>query len=189
MSASTPVSSDRAVRIKRALLEMVAEEGFGASMASVARRASVATGTAYVHFRSKDELVLATYLDAKEAMSDAAVADINPEAPPRERFLKLWRNVFEFLAADPAVPRFLVQVDASPFADAAFAAASSRETRLTQQASAPDLAGLLIPLPQRLIYDLTLGVAVRLAAGGRTLEEAEKESVARACWRAVTNGD
>ena len=49
-----------------ALRALVAERGFhGASMSAVASAAGVATGTAYTHYASKDELVLAAYLETK----------------------------------------------------------------------------------------------------------------------------
>ena len=52
---------DRPAAIRRALRDLVAERGFhGASMGAVAKEAGVATGTAYVHYESKDELVYAT---------------------------------------------------------------------------------------------------------------------------------
>ncbi|NNF64568.1 MAG: TetR family transcriptional regulator, partial [Acidimicrobiia bacterium] len=57
MSPSTKV--DRAALVRRAVVELVAENGFrGASMAAIAAHAGVATGTAYVHYSSKDELVV-----------------------------------------------------------------------------------------------------------------------------------
>ena len=41
----------------------MAERGFrGTSMSAVAERAGVAAGTAYVHYASKDELIVATYV-------------------------------------------------------------------------------------------------------------------------------
>ena len=57
---------DRAAAVRQALRTLVAQNGFhGASMSAVAAEAGVATGTAYTHYASKDELVLATYLETK----------------------------------------------------------------------------------------------------------------------------
>ena len=45
--------SERAARIRRALVELVAEHGLhGAGMSAVANRAGVGTGTAYVYYAS-----------------------------------------------------------------------------------------------------------------------------------------
>ncbi|MGZ4707901.1 MAG: TetR/AcrR family transcriptional regulator, partial [Acidimicrobiales bacterium] len=63
--AAAPVV-DRAAAVRAALRTLVARNGFhGASMSAVAAEAGVGTGTAYVHYASKDELVLATYLEVK----------------------------------------------------------------------------------------------------------------------------
>jgi AcrR family transcriptional regulator len=52
-------------RIVAAALEIVAEDGYaGASVAAVARRAGVATGSIYRHFPSKGELLAEVFRDA-----------------------------------------------------------------------------------------------------------------------------
>src|SRR3954462_224048 len=52
-------------RIVAAALEIVAEDGYAAaSMAAVARRAGVATGSIYRHFPSKGELLAEVFRDA-----------------------------------------------------------------------------------------------------------------------------
>ena len=75
MSTAVDVRPDRAAAVRAALRKLVAERGFhGASMSAVASEAGVATGTAYVHYASKDELVHAAYLEAKRELGAAAVA-------------------------------------------------------------------------------------------------------------------
>ncbi len=66
MATRTKTPVDRAALLRRSLLELVAERGFrGTSMSAVADHAGVATGTAYVHYDSKDELVIAAYAEIK----------------------------------------------------------------------------------------------------------------------------
>lgn len=183
---SPGVKVDRAALVRRALVELVAEHGFrGTSMAAVAERAGVATGTAYVHYGSKDELVLAAYVEAKQALGAAALAVAHPAAPADELFVRLWRAVFDHLAADPVQARFLVQVQASPYAAAAHQAALDSDEML----SGPELQGLannMVDLPAAVLYDLGLGPAVRVAASAETqLTDAELDELAAACWRAV----
>ena len=63
MTAAPP---DRAAAVRSALRRLVADQGLqGASMAAIAKQAGVATGTAYVHYPSKDELLLAAYVELK----------------------------------------------------------------------------------------------------------------------------
>jgi len=68
----------------------------------------------------------------------------------------IWHNIFRHLAADPA--RFLLQVDASPYAGVAHAAAGEDgEDPLVAAASASDMAPLLANLPVYVLYNLGLG--------------------------------
>ncbi len=183
--------ADRAQRVRRAFLELVAERGFHASMGAVAERAGVAAGTIYVHHASKDDLLLAVYRDVKRELGAAAVAAIDPTAPPEHRFRAIWHNMVRHLAADPVRARFLLQVDASPHAGMAHAAAiEDGQDPLVAAATAPDLAPLLADLPPEVLYDLAFGSAIRLAAraDGATdiVVESATERLIDACWRAIT---
>ena len=159
-------------------------------MSAVAAEAGVAAGTAYVHYASKDELVLATYLETKRDLGEAAAAAVDPAAEPRTRFIQLWLAVHDHVAADPDRARFLVQVDGSPYARAAHdAALAEGDDPLLAQAAAPDMAPLLAPLPLEVLYDLGLGPAVRLVAGGFALDREQLEQAAQACWRSITTDE
>lgn len=97
--------------MRQALRTLVAQRGFhGASMSAIAAEAGVATGTAYTHYGSKDELVLATYLETKAQLGAAATAKLDPA----ERFRAIWLASYRHLAANPDHARFLLQVDTSP---------------------------------------------------------------------------
>ncbi len=157
-------------------------------MSAVAAEAGVATGTAYVHYASKDEVVYAAYLELKRELGSAAVRGIDPALPAPERFHRLWLGVYRFLAADPERARFLVQVDASPYAAHAHQMAmATGGDPIMAEASRPDMAERLAPLPFDVLYDLGLGPAVRLAAGERRLGRAALATVADGCWRAITD--
>lgn len=179
---------DRSALVRRALVELVAENGFsGTSMAAVADRAGVATGTAYVHYESKEELVVAAFREIKTELGVAGAAGIEPAADPAERFRQVWNAVFKHLAADPARARFLIQFESSPLAIVAHADYLAEEDNaLMQAAMADDMAGLLIDVPVEMLFDLSLGPAVRLAASGLDVDRGVLQRTARACWRAIT---
>jgi AcrR family transcriptional regulator len=179
---------DRAAAVRRALRALVARHGFhGASMSAVAAEAGVATGTAYTHYASKDELVLATYMETKAELGAAATAAFDPEAPPGDRFREIWLAAYRHLAANRDHALFMLQVDVSPYkAEAHAAAMAGASDALLEAAAAPDLAGALLPLPLDVIYELGIAPAVRLAAAGEQLTDAQLEKVAHACWRAVS---
>lgn len=182
----TATRIDRAALVRRALVELVAEQGFRrTSMAAVAERAGVATGTAYVHYPSKDDLVMAAYQEVKRALGEA-VRTLDLPLEPVARFRALWFGVYGHLAEDPVRARFLVQVDSSPMAGHAHDAAIGDEENQLTAAIGEDLMAKFVDLPVLVLYDLSLGPAVRLVASGETLPADSLDRLATACWRAIT---
>ncbi len=186
---TTAVAVNRAEAVRHALIRLVARDGFhGTSMAAIAKEAGVATGTAYVHYASKDDLVLATYLEVKQALGEAALAGVDPDATSREQFGQLWTGVQHHLEADPNRARFLVQADCSPYADTAHEQAMSAPDDPLM--SSPVVTGLLaqmVDLPPEVLFDLAVGPVIRLTATQRRLDESVVELLIEACWRAVTS--
>jgi AcrR family transcriptional regulator len=178
---------DRAAAVRSALRTLVARHGFhGASMSAVARQAGVATGTAYTHYASKDELVLAAYCETKAQLAAAALAGLNASAEAGARFRGIWLASYRHLRANPDHARFLLQVDHSPYSTAAHQAAIAADDPLVAQAATPDAAARLLPLPLEVIYELGLSPAVRLAADGTELTDEQLNEIAAACWRAIS---
>ena len=182
------VPTDRAAAVRAALRSLVARNGFhGASMNAVAREASVATGTAYTHYASKDELVLAAYCETKAALGLAVTAGLGPDLSADLRFRALWLACYRYAKANPDDARFLLQVDYSPYRGPAHKSAQANENDpLLAQVALPVFATRLLPLPVDVLYELSLSPAVRLAAGGIELSQAQLDEIADACWRAVS---
>ena len=88
-------------------------------MAAVAAAAGVATGTAYVHYPSKDELLIGGYVHVKQELGRAAVDELTEQMTPRERFDSIWQQAQRHLAEHPERARFLVQFEHSSLATAA----------------------------------------------------------------------
>lgn len=159
-------------------------------MSAVAAEAGVATGTAYTHYASKDELVLAAYIETKAELGAAATAGLDPATPAAQRFREIWLATYRHLAANPDHARFLLQVDVSPYkADAHAAAMASASDAMLEAAATPEIAAALLPLPLDVIYELGIAPAVRLAAAGEPLNDKELRTIADACWRAVSRPD
>ena len=178
---------DRAAAVRSALRTLVAGNGFhGASMSAVASEAGVATGTAYTHYASKDELVLAAYRETKAKLAAAATAGLDATAEAGARFRGIWLASYRHLKANPDHARFLLQVDHSPYRSAAHEAVIADSDPLVAQAAAPDVAAWLLPLPLEVIYELGLSPAVRLAAGETELTDEQLSQIADACWRAIS---
>lgn len=181
-------STDRAGAVRTAFTSLVARKGLhGASMGAVAALAGVATGTAYVHYASKEDLLYAAYLAVKRELGLAATGAVQADAPPRQRFEQLWQGVHDHLAADRDRARFLVQVDASPYAKAAHERAMAVDgDPLLAAAAAPDMVERFVPLPPSVLYDLAIGPVVRLVAGGPDLDPDTLATLRQACWQAIT---
>jgi TetR/AcrR family transcriptional repressor of multidrug resistance operon len=155
-------------------------------MGAVAKEAGVATGTAYVHYESKEELVYATYLEIKAGLSAAVMADFDATAQP----FAAWRHIltasYEHLAAEPERARFLTQLEESPYYEEAHSRLMAMGDPLYEAAGSDEFASLLVPLPTEVIYALSFGVAVRLIAAGVQLKPEEVDLLVEATWRAVT---
>lgn len=174
---------DRSALVRRAMVEVIAEKGlYGASMSLVAKHAGVATGTAYVHYDSKEDLLVAAFLEVKGTLAAAGLKDVDISAEPRRVFGAIWRNCYDHLAADPATAHFLLQVEASPIKQTAHEALTDDDPL---QKAAQAIAGVLVDLPLDVLYDLSLGAAVRLVASGTQLNTDELDRLVDACWRAV----
>lgn len=156
-------------------------------MSAVAREAGVATGTAYTHYASKDELVLSAYRETKTALGLAITADLDPDASAEQRFRAMWLACYHYLKANPEHARFLLQVEHSPYRGPAheFVLGDENDPLLVQVAL-PVFAERLRPFPLDVLYELSFSPAVRLAAGGAELAPAQLDEIADACWRAVS---
>lgn len=156
-------------------------------MAAIAEVAGVAVGTAYVHYPSKDELVIAAYLDVKRDVGEAAMAVVDPGTPVAERFDQLWRAAYRYFADHPDDARFVVQFDASPYGPDGHARAMAIvDDPFVAEAARPDFASLLIDVPPLVLYDLGLAPAARTVASGAELDDHTVATLAAACWRAIT---
>lgn len=179
---------DRPAAIRTALRNLVAERGFhGASMGAVAKAAGVATGTAYVHYESKEELVYATYLEVKAGLSAAVMAEFDDGATPFEAWRHILTTAYGFLVDEPERARFLTQLEGSPYYEEAHSRLQQAGDPLSEVTGAEEFTSLLVPLPYEVIYALSFGVVVRLIAAGVQLDSEEVDMLVDATWRAMTN--
>lgn len=179
----TTASVDRPALVRRAMVELVAERGIhGTAMSQVAERAGVATGTAYVHYESKEELLIAAFVEAKARVGAAVTRDLNLTAPPQETFSTLWRRLYEYLRDDLHLGRFLTQIDESPLRARAHEALGENDPLVLL---GEEMSDHLVDLPVEIIYELGLAPAVRLAVSDTSLDDDQIAAVIDACWRAI----
>lgn len=181
---TTASKVDRAALVRRAVVELVAERGIhGTSMSRVAERAGVATGTAYVHYESKEDLLVAAFVEVKSRLGEVATEDLDLSASPWDTFASLWRRIHTHLRRDPALARFLTQIDESPLRTRAHESLPPDDP-LTNLAAA--MTPHLVDLPLEIIYELGLAPAIRLVATATPLDDTHLEMVIGSCWRAIS---
>jgi len=106
-------------RIVAAALDQLAEGGYAsASMAAVARRAGVATGSVYRHFPSKGDLFAEVFRQASQREVDVLVALGHRTLPVHER-LAAWVHAFVHRAlAEPVRAYALIAEPVDPAVEA-----------------------------------------------------------------------
>jgi len=187
-------TKDKRATILQAALELIAEHGFhGAPMSLVAQRAGVSAGIIYHYFASKEELIHALYRQIEADFSRALLVGRPQSLPFVEAFTQLWLNAYRFYRAHPYEARFLEQYKHSPFHQATALPAellAEGDFAFLSQVFAADPADRPVKdLPFDVIYELTLGVAARVAyhhaSGEQVIDDQLLEQIAAACWQAI----
>lgn len=89
-------------RLLRAALDLFVERGFDAtSVPEVARRAGIATGSMYLQFRDKRDLVNALLAHLRGHVAARLVAEVDARAPLRRQFDAIWAVFSEHLLRHP----------------------------------------------------------------------------------------
>ncbi len=96
--------------IQNATLHLVIRTGFaGLKMADVAKEAQMATGTLYLYYKSKEELINELFVLTKREVA-AAISDQKHAAPSFfETFRNMWYGYFEFCLQNPEKMLFVEQ--------------------------------------------------------------------------------
>lgn len=114
--------------IFNATLNLTGKVGIaGLKMSSIAKEANIATGTLYIYFKSKEELLNALYINVKKVSASAIVAEIN-HLPINVQLYKMWKTALAGMVSNSLRIIFLEQFVVSPYIskdnkdkDAAFA--------------------------------------------------------------------
>lgn len=102
--------------IYAATLKMVLADGFTAlKMSNVAKEAGVATGTLYVYFSGKDELINQLYMTLKKENAQHVLEGYNAHAPFMVNFDRIWKNYLFTQLKRPEAAAFLEQYYRSPY--------------------------------------------------------------------------
>lgn len=151
-------------QILAAALSLFIENGFEKTPTSaISKAAGVATGTLFHHFKTKEDLINALYLEVKLALLENLASKTTPsldlkggtEANLKTQIQALWFNMIDWVLKNPQEFRFMAQ-----FGESAHIANSTREK--IEEAFAGSKALFSRGVEEGLFYDLPLDLLLSL---------------------------
>lgn len=98
--------ADKLARILEAGRELFSRDGFDATTTrAVAQRAGIGTGTLFLYFPEKRDLLLRLFKDDIEPVHRAAVAALASDLPILDAVLQVFRSLYDYYARDPRLSR------------------------------------------------------------------------------------
>jgi AcrR family transcriptional regulator len=186
-----PEQTDKRTAILNSTLKLIVERGLEATpMSLIAQQAGVGMGTIYNYFPSKEDLVNVLYRELKLKVHEAMLKGYSREATIRERFFRIWRNVFGHYLRHPDEFLFMEQYSYSPTItpeNKAFSQQLWEETfwlfeEARRQQIFKDLPGdLLMLIAGAPVFNLVK----EHAAGTIRLDDDLMEAAITACWDAI----
>ena len=102
--------------IYQATLDLVKERGLaGITMGDISKAASIATGTLYIYFKNKEELIKALFSECREKSAREYFAGLDEKASFEERLKRMFINIVYYKMKHFSVSAFLEQSYHSPF--------------------------------------------------------------------------
>ena len=102
--------------IYKATLALVKERGLaGITMCDISKAASLGTGTLYIYFKNKEELIRALFQQCRQQSALQYFEGLDKSAPFEERMEKVFTNIIQFKMNFFEVSAFLEQSYHSPF--------------------------------------------------------------------------
>lgn len=170
-------------------MQLITEHGFHATpMSMIARHAGVAAGTIYNYFPSKEVLIKQLYEELRLEMDRTLHQNDSLSGNIRERFLQLYRNLFQYFTQQPEAFLFLEQYANSPLI-----LQHTKENELNKPLrdfleEGMEL-GVLRSLEKTLMVAIVYGHAVSTAKlqlnGKLLLSEEQLAQAAQSCWDSV----
>ncbi|WP_338760309.1 TetR/AcrR family transcriptional regulator [Bernardetia sp. ABR2-2B] len=184
---------NKVMAIYEATLKLVLENGFtGLKMSKVAKEAKLATGTLYIYFKDKEELISVLYLYIKKEQTKQYFLDYNEKDSFMANFRKLWLKVMEVNTKNPEYSIFTDQYYRSPFIKEEYRAHAeeliSPIYHLLERGKSEEL---IKDLPLELLVCQLIGVINQLVnlqqETKKNLSQNEVEAMFKMSWDAIKN--
>ncbi|MCU0120527.1 TetR/AcrR family transcriptional regulator [Pseudomonas sp. B2M1-30] len=109
-----PRSEEKRLALLIAAAEAVAEHGLAGSPTSlIAKKASVAEGTLFRYFPTKEDLLNELYFYGKQSLCEMLMRDYQSKASFRDRFQGLWNSYIDWGLANPQLSHAVNQLSLS----------------------------------------------------------------------------
>jgi AcrR family transcriptional regulator len=107
---------DKEKKIFKAALKLFVENGIDhTSISLICKEAGISTGTPYLYFENKVDLINRLYLSIKKEILDVTATDLSASKLTYESFEKIWTEAVEWGVNSPYAFRFMTQMEASPY--------------------------------------------------------------------------
>lgn len=192
-SRRDPMVTAKRSSLIQASVQVVAERGFhDAQVSLIANRAGVAVGTVYVHFKSKERLMLETYKETERRCLAAVMSDYPSPGTIRQRFFHLANRLIRHFTLFPREFLFADQFLSSPY----------RKLASPHYLPEPELSDILQffregaekqlfkEMPPTMLLALACGPLIQVVranvAGYLYLDDERISQTVEACWGAVS---
>lgn len=108
-----PRSEDKRDAIVAAAIEVIAAQGLSAPTATIAKAAGVATGSLFLYFQTKADLLNAVYVALKSEMAVAVLDGVHARDDVREQLFLAWSNWLQWATSFPKKRRALAHLGVS----------------------------------------------------------------------------
>jgi AcrR family transcriptional regulator len=100
----------------RATVKLVNEIGFASSSVSkIAKEANVSPSTNYVFFKNKEDLLVSTFVEIKQNMSEALLEGFDHTLPLRDVIKGVWFRTFKYISSHLEDYGYVEQFGNSPY--------------------------------------------------------------------------
>jgi len=107
---------DKRAAILDAALSLITSNGFhGTSMKMIAEKAKIATGTIYVHFVDKEEMIINLYKKIGQEINAIISERLINNDSLHQKFISIWTAILKLYIIDPRKPEFITQYAYSPY--------------------------------------------------------------------------
>jgi AcrR family transcriptional regulator len=109
------MKTDKRTLIKNAALKLFIEKGFqNTSTANISKEAGVATGTLFIYFPTKEQLMNALYKESKEEFGISLEDGFPLEGNTQKKFRHLWSKAIDWAMQNNEAFRFIQMFKTSP---------------------------------------------------------------------------